>query len=47
MEYEELKECTFRPKINYSKPKSTTNLSNIRGFDKFSKKIDKINQIKI
>lgn len=46
MEYEELKQCTFKPKLNLSKPKSNTNLAQVRGFENFLKKIDKINQIK-
>lgn len=41
-----MKECTFKPRVNSAVPKNDIGLTDIRGFEGFNRKIDKINQIK-
>ena len=47
LEYKEMKECTFTPKINTSRPKKKGSIHNIPGFDNFSRKIEKIQNKKV
>ena len=48
MEYKEMRECTFKPKINSRAKRSNSEvkIQSVKGFDSYCKKVEKIHWIK-